>query len=481
MSYTYRRAATYCRGWASWDAPLAAGEKQLRRELIFDHALLPSGWAHDVRVSVVDGALTAITPSVAREAAEHIPGVAIPGVPNLHCHAFQRGMAGLAERRGPRADSFWTWREVMYRFLDRLSPSDVETIAAFAYMEMLEAGFTTVGEFHYLHHDVDGRPYADIGEMAGRIVRASSDTGIGLTLLPSFYAYGGFGGAPATSGQRRFLNDPGRFLKLVERSRAITQHLPAAQIGIAPHSLRAVTPDTLRAVCTATPAGPIHIHASEQMKEVEESVAALGARPVEWLIDNIGLDARWCVIHATHTTEQEIGALAASGAVAGLCPLTEASLGDGIFNGTDYLAARGRFGIGTDSNIQIDAAAELRQLEYVQRLARRARNVMTVEGGESTGRRLLDSVLAAGAQALQRPIGALAVGARADIVVLDRNHVDLASRRDDEWLDAWIFVAGRAAVSRVIVGGQTVVEAGRHWRRGQIEARYRRVVAALAG
>jgi formimidoylglutamate deiminase len=453
----------------------------LPRELVFDHALLPSGWARDVRIGVADGVATTVTPGATRVGAEHIPGIAIPGVPNLHCHAFQRGMAGLAERRGPRADSFWTWREVMYRFLDRLSPDDVEAIAAFAYMEMLEAGFTTVGEFHYLHHDINGRPYADIGEMAVRIAKASADTSIGLTLLPSFYAYGGFGGAPAAPGQRRFLNNPDRFLKLAERCRAIAAGLPATRVGIAPHSLRAVTPATLRAICAATPEGPIHIHAAEQMKEVEESVAALGARPVEWLLDNIGLDARWCVVHATHTTAREIDALAASGAVAGLCPLTEASLGDGIFNGAEYLTAGGRFGIGSDSNIQIDAAAELRQLEYGQRLAWRARNVMAVEEGESTGRRLLDSVLAAGAQALQRPIGALEVGARADIVVLDGTHPDLTSRHGDQWLDAWIFVAGRAAVSRVLVGGQRVVEAGRHWRRAQIEPRYRRVVAGLSG
>ena len=180
-----------------------------------------------MRVGVEDGAIVSVAAGAARDGAEHIDGIAVPGLPNLHCHAFQRGMAGLAERRGPQADSFWTWREVMYRFLGRLSPDDVEAIAAFAYMEMLETGFTTVGEFHYLHHDVDGRPYADIGEMAARIAAASAETRIGLTLLPSFYAYGGFGGAPPSPGQRRFLNDPERFLKLVERSRAVVANLPA--------------------------------------------------------------------------------------------------------------------------------------------------------------------------------------------------------------------------------------------------------------
>ena len=379
----------------------------MRRELFFDHALLPTGWARDVRITVADGVIAAVAGGAAREGAEHIAGIAVPGLANLHCHAFQRGMAALAERRGPRSDSFWTWREVMYRFLGRLSPDDVEAIAAFAYMEMLEAGFTTVGEFHYLHHDIDGRPYADLGEMAVRIAKASADTGIGLTLLPSFYAFGGFGGAAPTEGQRRFLNDPERFLKLVERTRAIVADLPAARVGIAPHSLRAVTPDTLHAVCEATPEGPIHIHAAEQTKEVDECIAALGRRPVEWLIDKAQVDSRWCVIHATHTTVHEIRALAASGAVAGLCPLTEASLGDGIFDAAGFLAAAGRFGIGTDSNIQIDAAAELRQLEYGQRLTRRARNVLTVHEGE------FDRTAAARHGACRRCAGAAAADRRA--------------------------------------------------------------------
>jgi formimidoylglutamate deiminase len=452
----------------------------MRRALFFDHALLPGGWARDVRIVVADGMIASVAEGAVRDGAEPIAGIAVPGIPNLHCHAFQRAMAALAERRGPQADSFWTWREVMYRFLARLTPDDVEAIAAFAYMEMLEAGFTTVGEFHYLHHDIDGRPYADIGEMAARIAVASRQTGIGLTLLPSFYAYGGFGGAPTTDGQRRFINGPDRFLKLVERTRQIIAPMAGVRVGIAPHSLRAVTPETLRVVCDAMPDGPIHIHAAEQTKEVEDGITALGRRPVEWLLEHAGLDARWCVIHATHTTEREVRALATSGATVGLCPLTEASLGDGIFAGADYLAAGGAFGIGTDSNIQIDAAAELRQLEYGQRLTHRSRNVMTTHEGESTGRRLFSSALTGGARALQQPIGALAAGHRADIVLLDADHPDLASRQGDQWLDAWIFTAGRAAVRSVLVGGGTVVETGRHNMRTSIEARYRAVTAWLA-
>lgn len=454
------------------------GGRSLRHELFFDHALLPSGWEHDVRISVQDGTVVSVMGSASRDGAERMAGIAIPGLPNLHCHAFQRGMARLAERRSPREDSFWTWREVLYWFLDRLSPKDVQAIASFAYMQMLEAGFTTVGEFHYLHHNIDGRPYDDIGEMA-KAIAAAAETYIGLTLLPSFYAHGGCGGALPAAGQRRFINDPDHFLRLVERTRAIVASLPTARVGVAPHSLRAVTLEELRIICQASPDGPIHIHAAEQAREVEESLAALGRRPVEWLLDNANINSRWCVVHATHTTKQERRALAASGAVVGLCPVTEASLGDGLFDGADYLAAGGRFGIGTDSNIEIDAAAELRQLEYGQRLARHARNVMAMREGESTGWRLFASALSGGAQALQQPVGALAPGLRADIVLLDETHPDLASRHDDEWLDAWIFVAGRMAVKTVLIGGKTVVEGGRHRMRTAIETRYKRVIANL--
>ena len=458
---------------------MSGGIATLRRELFFDHALLPTGWARDVRLTVADGTIASVTADAPRDGAEHLAGIAMPGLPNLHCHAFQRGMAGLAEHRGESTDSFWTWREVMYRFLARLTPDDVEAIAAFAYMEMLEVGFTTVGEFHYLHHDVDGRPYADLGEMAGRIAAASAATGIGLTLLPSFYACGGFGGAPPSAGQRRFLTDLKRFLKLVERTRAIVKPLSAVRVGIAPHSLRAVTPDALRTLPHAVSDGPIHIHAAEQVREVEECVAKLGGRPVQWLLDSVGVDARWCVIHATHMTQQETGELAASGAVTGLCPLTEASLGDGIFNGADYLAAGGRFGIGTDSNIQINVAAELRQLEYGQRLAHRARNVMTSRAGESTARVLFERALAGGAQALGQPIGALALGMRADVVLLDEAHPDFAARTGDRWLDAWVFVAGRSAVKTVLAGGDTVVQGGRHKSREAIAARYELTLSRL--
>ncbi len=444
----------------------------MKRQFFFDHALLPTGWARGVRVAVEDGVIASVAANASADGAERCVSIAVPGVPNLHCHAFQRGMAGLAERRGPAGDSFWTWREVMYRFLARLTPDDVEAIAAFAYMDMLETGYTTVTEFHYLHHDADGRPYADLGELAARIAAAADETGIGLTLLPSLYISGGIGGAPPVEGQKRFLNDLDRFLALLSRSSEIVSRLPAARIGIAPHSLRAVPTDALLRLVASFKDGPIHIHAAEQMKEVEDSVAILGARPVQWLLENAGVDRRWCLIHCTHMTPEETKALARSGAVAGLCPLTEASLGDGIFDGARHLAAAGRFGVGTDSNIQIDPAAELRQLEYGQRLSHRARNVLVRNEGESVGRRLFETAVAGGTQACARPVGAIAPGYRADLVLLDADQADLAAGMGDHWLDAWIFVAGRAAVRDVLIGGTVVVSDGRHRTHDAIKRRY---------
>jgi formimidoylglutamate deiminase len=455
-----------------------SGERPLRCELFFDHALMPSGWTRNVRISVADGAIASVAHDATCEGAQHIIGIAVPGLPNVHCHAFQRGMAGLAERRGPRRDSFWTWRELMYRFLAVMTPDDVQTITAFAYMEMLESGFTCVGEFHYLHHDVDGRPFSDLGEMAARIAAAARETGIGLTLLPSFYAYGGFGAAEPGNGQKRFLNDPERFSRLVARTRAIVAELPHCQLGVAPHSLRAVTPHALRAVAALQPEGPIHIHAAEQVREVDACIQSLGAPPVQWLLDNFAIDRRWCLVHCTHMTADETHRLAASGAAAGLCPTTEANLGDGIFNASTYLDAGGVCGVGTDSNVQIDAAAELRQLEYSQRLLHQSRNVLTQQEGESTGHRLYMTALAGGAQALAQPIGAIEPGRRADLVILDADHPDLAGG-PDHWLDAFLFVGGRRLIRTVIAGGEIVVEDGRHRQHDRISAAYRRTIARL--
>lgn len=450
-------------------------------KLFFANALLPTGWARDVVVTSEHGTITAVADNSSSAGADIVSGVALPGMPNLHSHAFQRGMAGLTEQRGETQDSFWTWRQLMYRFLDTLTPDDVEAVASYAYAEMLESGFTSVAEFHYLHHDERGAAYADLAEMATRIAAACNETGIGLTLLPSFYNFGGFGGAAPVHGQRRFINDPARFLTLLERSRDAVRSVEDAAVGIAPHSLRAITPETLREVLQAVPGGPIHIHVAEQVKEVEDCVAWSGQRPVAWLLDHVPVDPRWVLIHATHLTSEESAGIARAGAVVGLCPLTEASLGDGIFEAPRFIKASGAFGVGTDSNIEITAPGELKQLEYSQRLQHRIRNAVPPRAGESTGRALYERALAGGAQASGRALGGLAVGKRADIVVLDDTHPDLCGVAGDRWLDAMTFVTGRAAISRVYVGGRQVVSAGRHHKRDTITARYRRVVQRLAG
>jgi formiminoglutamate deiminase len=402
----------------------------------------------------------------------------VPGLPNLHSHSFQRGMAGLAERRGDAADSFWTWREVMYRFLDRLDPNAVEAIAAWAFAEMLEAGFTAVGEFHYLHHAPDGRPYANVAETAERIAAAAQATAIGLTLLPVLYAQGNFGGAPPYPGQRRFLNTRDGFERLVEASAAAIAEVPDAALGIAPHSLRAVTLDDLRWVAQRWPKGPMHIHVSEQVKEVEDCLAAHGRRPIELLYDTVAINGRWCLIHATHAEAEEVASIAASGAVAGLCPVTEANLGDGVFDTLTFIDQGGSFGVGSDSLIRVSAAEELRALEYAQRLRHRSRNALG-RAGISTGRRLFERALAGGAQALGRRIGAIAPGRRADIVTLDPEHPSLAAARRDVILDGWIFSGDNAAVRDVWCGGEHVVSAGRHRARDALLARYRDTLRSL--
>lgn len=449
------------------------------RRLILDHALLPEGWAENVGIDIEGGTILAVHPNASAEGRERVAGIALPGLPNLHSHTFQRGMAGLAETRGPEGDSFWTWRQVMYRFLCKLTPDDVEAIAAFAMMEMLEGGFTALAEFHYLHHDADGRSYADIAELSHRIAAAAQETGMSLTLLPVFYAQGGFGGAAPTEGQRRFVNDVESYARLLEDARKAVAGLDDATVGIAPHSLRAVTPESLREVVAMAGEGPIHIHIAEQVKEVDDCLAWSGQRPVAWLLDHAPIDRRWCLIHATHLDAREVEGIAARGAVAGLCPITEANLGDGIFEGVDYLAAGGRFGVGSDSNIEISAPGELKQFEYSQRLKHRARNVLAGHEGQSTGRSLYDKALAGGAQALGRRIGAIAAGHRVDLVVLNADHSDLAAVSGDRWLDSYMFVSGKAAIDTVLVSGQAVVRSGRHIHREAIRARYERAMARI--
>ncbi|MGC4108413.1 MAG: formimidoylglutamate deiminase [Thermomicrobiales bacterium] len=455
--------------------------ESVRTAVFAGQALLIDGWVRDVRLVMEAGRIVVIERAVTAEPGDHRYDVVIPGLPNLHSHAFQRGMAGLAEMSGGgEADTFWTWRRVMYRFALTMSPEQMEVVAQQAYIDMLESGFTRVGEFHYLHHGQDGTPYDDPAEMAVRIVAAAQETGIGLTLLPVFYAHATFGGADPEPHQRRFISDLPLFARMMERSREIVATLPEGVVGVAPHSLRAVTPDELMATVALVPDGPIHIHAAEQVKEVEDCLAWSGQRPVAWLLEHASVDPRWCLIHATHLDEAEVAGLAASGAVAGLCPITEANLGDGIFPGKTFVTQGGRYGVGTDSNVLIGAAAELRQLEYAQRLRARERNVLAGRH-RSTGRSLVDAALAGGTQALCGPntLSGLTVGGPAEFVTLDASNVPpVGADAGDAILDAWIF-AGLARVADVWVHGQRVVTGGRHHRREAIAGAYRRVIAEL--
>ena len=456
--------------------------------LWFESALLPGGWAGGVRLAVQEGRIARLESGVAPGAGDERHRIALPGLGNLHSHAFQRGLAGLTERRGGQGDgsgdSFWTWRELMYRFVERIEPEQLEALAAFAYAEMLEGGFTHVGEFHYLHHGRDGTPYADPAELAGRVAAAAAASGIGLTLLPVLYAHGGFGGAAPGARQRRFLNDPERFARIVEGSRAAVRPLAGASVGVAAHSLRAVTPAELAAVVRLAGSGVIHIHIAEQRREVEECRAWCGLRPIEWLLANAPVDERWCLVHATHAEPAELSGIAARGAVAGLCPITESSLGDGIFPAAQFLASRGRIGIGSDSNLRLDAAEELRTLEYSQRLALEARNVLARGAGASTGRSLFEAALGGGAQALHAGGTAgpgIAVGAACDVVTLTPDHPVLIGRREDALLDSWIFAGDRGLIDCVWRAGVKRVSGGRHVERAALEARYLRTLRALLG
>ncbi len=437
-------------------------------------ALLPQGWASNVRISITGGIISDIDIGVDAKATDERHSVLVPAMSNLHSHAFQRAMSGLAELRGPTDDSFWSWRALMYRFALQMTPEQIEAVAAQLYMEMLEAGFCRVGEFHYLHHDRDGSLYANIAEHAERIAAASAQTGIGLTLLPVFYAHSGFGGQAPIDGQRRFINSTDSFGRLMEACRTMQASLPGMQLGIAPHSLRAVTPAELTAILPLAEGGPVHIHIAEQTKEVEDCIAWSGARPVEWLLDHAPVDDRWCLIHATHLTDQEVANMATSGAVAGLCPITEANLGDGTFAASAFLSKGGRFGVGSDSNVQISLAGELRQLEYSQRLAHRARNVIAAPNG-STGRRLFDAAIYGGAQALATKAG-LAAGAPADIVALDTGNASYLA--EDSLLDNWIF-GGDVTVESVWAAGNKKVVNGRHVARDKIRKHFAKTMQAL--
>jgi formimidoylglutamate deiminase len=443
-------------------------------------ALTDEGWTDDVRVTIDGAGRIAEVGQGAPASGDHRVGILLPAPVNVHSHAFQRAMAGLTERRGPDPrDTFWTWRALMFRFLDRLTPEHVEAIAAFVQMEMLEAGYATNVEFHYLHHRPGGAPYDDPAEMAARIAAATARTGIGLTLLPVHYRYGGCDRRPLGPGQVRFGTDPDSFARLHEASAAAIRALPAdTMLGVAPHSLRAVAPGTIAELAALAPEGPVHMHLAEQVAEVAEVEAALGLRPVEWVLGALAPDARHTFIHCTQMEPHETEGLARTGATAGLCPITESSLGDGIFDGVRWLEAGGRIAIGSDSNIRISLSEELRTLEYSQRLRDRSRAALATSE-KSTGRRLFDAILAGGSAAAGRETGAIRKGLLADLVALDADHVDLEGRAGDTILDTFVFAGDDRMVREVWSAGRHMVQGGRHVARDGIDAAYRAALREL--
>ena len=461
---------------------------QAKQALFAEHAYLPGGWRRDVLLEWdVDGTLTTVEPdtrdvpaSVTRAA-----GPVMPGMPNLHSHAFQRAMAGLTEYRASSAtgaaDNFWSWRDLMYRFAARISPEGLASVAQWLYIEMLKAGYTSVCEFHYVHHTPDGGRYGNPAELAQRVVDAASASGIGMTMLPVLYQYSGFGARAPRDDQRRFINTPDSLLELLGALRAAQPENTALRYGVAPHSLRAVSEQSLRELLGGLEgSAPVHIHIAEQTAEVDACVETEGARPVQWLLDRFDVDSRWCLVHATHVDANETLALARSGAVAGLCLTTEANLGDGLFPAQEYLDAKGRIGVGSDSHIGVDWRAELRLLEYGQRWTRRQRNVLASAQTPYVADRLFDAALEGGAQATGRATGALQVGHRADWLVLDPNHASIAEHAPNAWLSGVVFCEhGETPIRDVYAGGDKVVDNRRHRDEEGAYARYRVALADL--
>jgi formimidoylglutamate deiminase len=435
--------------------------------LFADHALLPTGWARDVLLQWdTSGQLLAVAPGSAVADAPRAPGPVIPGMPNLHSHAFQRAFAGLTEYRAEVEDSFWSWRNLMYRFAAQITPEALQAIATWLYVEMLEAGYTSVCEFHYVHHAQDGKPYADDATLSLALLQAARTAGIGITLLPVLYQSSGFGNKPPRDDQRRFIRSTDNMLSLLELLAPATQAL-GANFGLAPHSLRAVPPASLAAavqgLTALNPRAPIHIHIAEQTQEVEDCIAWSGQRPVQWLLDHAPVDERWCLVHATHMTPAEYAAAAATRAVAGICPTTEANLGDGIFDMPRWLQHGGRWGVGSDSHACVNAAEELMLLEYGQRLHRRQRNVLATAAQPEVATAMTLQAVQGGAQASGRPIGGLAVGQQADLVALDAQHVALCGLSAPAMLSAHVFGSHRtSAIASLWAAGVQRVAGGRH-------------------
>ncbi len=444
-------------------------------------ALLASGWADSVEIKIdAMGNIATISPDLPYTDGDRVE-VLLPAIPNVHSHAHQRAMAGLGERAGDTRDSFWTWRKVMYHYLERIQPENLFHIAAQLYLEMLKAGYSCVGEFQYLHHDLNGQVYDNPAEMSVQCLQAATQVGIGFTALPVLYRYGGFDSAAALDGQKRFLNDADGFVEIVKRLQSTTTNDTNCSVGIAPHSLRAINRELLTEVIASLEGlAAIHVHVAEQAREVDDCLDWSGKRPVEWLFENFAVDRKWCLIHATHINDQETAAMAGSGCVAGLCPTTEANLGDGFFNAPEYCAQRGCWAIGSDSHISIDPVEELRWLEYGMRLQTHGRNVLVSDANANTGRNLLDGALAGGARACGRNIGSIVEGYRADFVILDDEHPRLYGRSRDDLIDSWIFSGNSNLVRDVYIGGNKVINHGHHVDEDSIARNYRNTLDELA-
>ena len=426
-------------------------------------ALLSSGWAKEVLFSVKDGQFHSFKTDCAPTAECHVlSGPVLPTIANVHSHAFQRVMAGAAEVSLNPNDSFWSWRDLMYKIVQKLTPEDAYIIAKQLYIDMLKAGYTQVGEFHYLHHDAGGKHYGQIGEMANQIISAANESGMGLTLLPVLYSHSGFGGQAPNAGQARFINSTDSYLALHQSCDKTLANHPIHKLGICFHSLRAVTkPQIERVLQSLAKDCPVHIHIAEQQKEVQDSLAFSGQRPVEWLHNEIGLDARWCLVHATHLTDAERQTIASSQAVAGLCPTTEANLGDGIFPGVAFEQDNGRWGIGSDSHVSLSIVEELRTYEYGQRLRDQQRNRLYRPDQTSVGDNLYQQALLGGNQACDVSLG-LAEGNRADFMVLDESHPFIAASEAKDLLNRWLFATNENLVKDVFVAGNHTIENFRH-------------------
>jgi formimidoylglutamate deiminase len=451
-------------------------------KLFAERILLSNGWQQQQTLTIEKGVITAIERGYI-DGAEKV-GVVIPGMVNCHSHAFQRAFAGFSEQGSEGQDSFWTWRSIMYKFIDQLTAKDAQTIATQLYIEMLKMGYTRVAEFHYLHHEINGDNHTQLAEMAKAIFNASQQSGIGLTLLPVLYRFSGFGPLAANDGQKRFINCVAQFNQLVSDCFTLSHDYENTNVGIAPHSLRAVDKPSLaqavKHVRSLNSKAPIHIHIAEQQKEVDDCLAHYGQRPVEWLLNNAELDEQWCLIHATHINEQERKGIIASKAIAGICPTTEANLGDGIFPTTEFLAENGTLAIGSDSHISVNPVEELRWLEYAQRLIKQQRAILANENEASVGRNLWQQAARGGAQSTNSNTGELAIGKQADLLVLNRDKVALFAHSDQHLLDSMIFASQQNIISDVMVNGQWVIKAGKHALEQQTEQNFAQLLANLS-